>query len=95
MYAIRSYYGFDHTGTTLGQGTYAITAEATDAAGNTSATSAAYDITIDTTAPGAPVVTSISDDTAGTSTTDGITSDQTLRITSYNVCYTKLLREVR
>jgi gliding motility-associated-like protein len=67
---------FDYTGTTLADGDYTITATSTDAAGNLSAASADYDITVDTSAPVAPIVTAISDDT-GTAA-DGITSDNTL-----------------
>lgn len=55
------------------------TAEAIDVAGNRSATSDAFVITIDFTAPAKPVITRISDDT-GTSATDGITSDRRLLI---------------
>ncbi|MAA61080.1 MAG: hypothetical protein CMK79_13145, partial [Pseudomonadales bacterium] len=72
-------WSFDHTGTTLSDGSYAITAAATDASGNTSATSSALNITIDTSAPTAPAVTTITDDTGTAS--DGITSDNQLIIT--------------
>ena len=71
---------YDHTGTTLAEGTYSVTAEATDAAGNTSSTSSALSVEIDITAPNAPAVASISTDT-GSSSTDELTSDQTLSFT--------------
>ncbi len=71
---------FDHTGTTLAEGTYVVTATSTDDAGNVSAPSADYTVVVDTSAPAAPAVTAVSDDT-GSSTTDGITSDATLTIT--------------
>lgn len=63
---------------TLTEGPHSFTAVASDTAGN-SATSAAFDVTVDTTAPTAPVITGISDDT-GASATDGITSDTTLTL---------------
>nr|MDJ0800485.1 Ig-like domain-containing protein [Calothrix sp. MO_167.B12] len=67
-------WSFDHTQTTLNDGTYAITAKATDAAGNSN-TSNAFNITVDTSII-TPTITSISDDT--NTTNDGITSDNTL-----------------
>ena len=70
---------YDHTGTTLAEGTYSVTAEATDAAGNTSSTSSALSVEIDITAPNAPVVTGISND-SGSSSSDEVTNDQTLFI---------------
>jgi autotransporter passenger strand-loop-strand repeat protein len=60
------------TNVTLSQGTNNLTATATDAAGNTSAVSATFAATLDTTAPAAPVVGGISPDT-GSSSTDGVT----------------------
>ena len=42
----------------LAEGTHSLTATATDAAGNTGPASAAVDVVVDTTAPGAPVITS-------------------------------------
>gem|GEM_PF-5351353 len=71
---------YDHTGTTLAEGTYSFTATAADAAGNVSGTSTAKSVTVDVTAPATPAVTAISEDT-GTSGTDLITTDQTLVIT--------------
>jgi hypothetical protein len=61
--------------TPLADGTYVLQAQASDTAGN-SATSVTWDLTIDATAPPAPVITSIADDT-GTAG-DFLTSDQTL-----------------
>ncbi|WP_309601254.1 Ig-like domain-containing protein, partial [Burkholderia multivorans] len=40
----------------LGEGTHAITVTATDASGNVSLPSAAFDLTVDTTAPATPTV---------------------------------------
>ena len=62
---------------TLADGTHSITAKATDVAGNVSVASAALSVTIDTAAPGAPMIAvSISPDT-GSSATDRITDDPT------------------
>ncbi len=72
-------WSFDHTGTTLPDNTYSITAKATDAAGNISATSGTLTIVVDTSAPGAPTVASVTNDT-GSSSTDGVTNDNTLII---------------
>ncbi|MCE7996953.1 MAG: T9SS type A sorting domain-containing protein [Roseivirga sp.] len=63
----------------LPQFTADMTAEAVDLAGNRSAASAPFTLTIDFTAPDAPAITGISDDT-GSSATDGITSDHNLLI---------------
>ena len=49
---------FDHSGTTLSDGAYSITAKATDAAGNTSDSSAALGVTVDTDNPGVAITTS-------------------------------------
>ena len=70
-------WSFNYTGTTLPEGTYIFTATSVDLAGNTSAASAAFPVTIDLTAPAAPAITAITTDT-GTSSTDQITSDATL-----------------
>ena len=69
---------YDCTGTPLPEGALALTATATDAAGNTSGVSPALNVIIDVTAPSKPWVVGITDDSglAG----DGITSDQTLEI---------------
>jgi hypothetical protein len=48
-----------------------------DLAGNANEASNVFSVTVDTTAPQAPVITRITDDT-GTSSSDGLTSDQTL-----------------
>ena len=63
---------------TLGSGGHAFTATATDAAGNTGAASPALNMTVDTTAPVAPTISSISPDsgTAG----DGITNATVLAL---------------
>ncbi len=50
-------------GTALADGVYAMTATATDAAGNTGAASSAATLTIDTTAPAAPAITGYTTDT--------------------------------
>jgi hypothetical protein len=62
--------------TALPDGPTTVSATATDAAGNTSP-AASNDFTVDTAAPAAPAVVSITADT-GTSASDGITSDPTL-----------------
>lgn len=72
-------WSLDSTGTALSAGTYAFTAREVDVAGNASADSAAFIVTIDTAGPAAPVVTGISTDT-GASGSDRITSDSTLVI---------------
>ncbi len=69
-------WSFDYTATTLGSGDHVFTATGTDAAGNTSAASTAFLVTIDAVAD-APVITAITTDT-GASSTDGTTSDATL-----------------
>ncbi|MAL97468.1 MAG: hypothetical protein CL583_03365 [Alteromonadaceae bacterium] len=68
-------WNYDHTASSLGEGSYAVTAVATDVAGNVSIVSSALALVVDTSAT-APAVTSISADT-GTAG-DGITSDRTL-----------------
>ncbi|POT56297.1 Ig-like domain repeat protein [Citrobacter amalonaticus] len=50
---------------TLGSGTHTITAVATDAAGNASAATGGFTLTVDTTTPVAPVLTTVVDDIAG------------------------------
>ncbi|WP_186804175.1 Ig-like domain-containing protein, partial [Salmonella enterica] len=50
---------------TLASGTHVITAVATDAAGNSSPNSTAFTLTVDTTAPQTPILTSVVDDVAG------------------------------
>ncbi|AMR81813.1 Ig-like domain-containing protein [Cupriavidus nantongensis] len=62
--------------TPLTDGPYALTATATDAAGNISAPTAAFNLTVDTVAPTATVaVTALTDDTGATG--DWITADTT------------------
>ncbi|MEL4871182.1 BapA/Bap/LapF family large adhesin [Pantoea agglomerans] len=64
--------------TPLGDGSYALRAYATDVAGNASANSSVFAFTVDTTGPGAPVVTSVIDDVGpvtGTLTTGSSTND--------------------
>ena len=70
-------WSYDHRGTSLSPGTYAITATATDAFGNKSGLSSSFSVTIDVTAPVPPVIASISNDT-GVSSNDRITNDTTL-----------------
>ena len=69
---------FSITTSVLGEGVHALTARATDAAGNQGASSTAFHVTIDTSAPGAPAITAIAGDsgTAG----DHVTNDQTLTL---------------
>ncbi|MEL6582253.1 MAG: Ig-like domain-containing protein [Pseudomonadota bacterium] len=59
----------------FGEGTFTVQLRATDIAGNTG--TASLPITIDTTGPAAPTITSITSDT-GSSETDFVTSDTTL-----------------
>ena len=59
-------------GTALADGTYAVTARATDQAGNVSPFSASFNVVVDKTAPVAPVITG---------PTGGVTSDPTPQIT--------------
>ncbi len=72
-------WSFDYTGIPLPAGTHNFTAKAMDAAGNVSAVSATFPVVVDVTAPQAPVMTGIADDT-GSSNSDGITSDNTLML---------------
>ncbi|MRR50592.1 MAG: Ig-like domain-containing protein [Rhodocyclaceae bacterium] len=65
-------------GTALSDGSHSLTATATDAAGNTSAPSTAFNLTVDITAPAAPVLSSLTDDVApvtGTISDGGATND--------------------
>ena len=59
-------------------GAHSLTATATDAAGNTSAASAALNVTVDAPAPSAPAIASYSNDTGAVG--DGITNDNTLTL---------------
>ncbi|WP_341880883.1 FG-GAP-like repeat-containing protein [Synechococcus sp. UW140] len=65
----------------LGGSTYVFKATATDAAGNISPASTNYSVTVDTSAPAAPTITSITDDAApitGTIAPGGFTNDTSL-----------------
>ncbi len=70
---------YDYTGSTLTEATHSITAKATDAVGNESVESTALSVEVDITAPNAPVVTGISNDT-GVSDSDGLTNDDAIEI---------------
>ena len=70
---------WSYTTAALANGAHSLTATATDAAGNTSAASAALSVTIDTTAPVAPSIASFSTDSGMVG--DGITNDNTLTLT--------------
>jgi hypothetical protein len=62
------------------EGTHSFTTIATDAAGNSSGASLARVITIDTTPPGIPTISSTITTDTGASNSDGITSDNTPRL---------------
>lgn len=64
----------------LAEGAHALTARATDRAGNVGTFSAATTVTIDTTPPAAPAISGVSDDT-GSSGSDRVTQDDTLTLT--------------
>ena len=68
-----------YTTAALANGAHSLTATASDAAANTSAASAALSVTIDTTAPVAPSITSFSPDTGTVG--DKITSANVLTLT--------------
>ena len=68
-----------YTTAALANGAHSLTATATDAAGNTGVASAALSVTIDTTAPVAPSITSFSTDSGTVG--DSITNDNTLTLT--------------
>ena len=70
---------WSYTTAALPNGGHSLTATATDAAGNTGAASSALTVTIDTTAPAAPTITSFSTDSGVVG--DGITNDNTLTLT--------------
>jgi len=72
-------WNFDYAGTELIDGSYTLTAIATDVAGNASPNSQSYALVIDTSIT-APEILSISDD-GGVSQNDGITDDNTLIFT--------------
>ena len=71
------------TTSALSQGAHTLTAKATDAAGNQGAASTAFHVTIDTMAPVAPVIVSVTDDVApvtGAVANNGSSNDTTLTI---------------
>ena len=70
---------WSYTTAALANGAHSLTATATDAAGNTGVASAALSVTIDTTAPVAPSITSFSPDTGVVG--DGITDPAILTLT--------------
>ena len=63
----------------MANGTHSFTATATDAAGNTSAASAAVSVTVDAAAPSSPAIAAFSSDSGTVG--DGITTDNTLTLT--------------
>ena len=74
---------FTITTSALSPVTHTLTAKATDAAGNQGAASTAFHVTIDTTAPGAPSITTVTDDVSpviGTVADNGSSNDTTLTI---------------
>src|SRR4029077_10840267 len=74
---------FQVTTSVLDEGAHALTTRAGDAAGNQGAASAAFQVIIDTTAPLAPVITSVSDDVApvtGLVANNGRSNDPTLTL---------------
>src|SRR5262249_11627247 len=70
---------WSYTTSALADGSHSLAATASDAAANTSAASAAFAVTIDTTVPVAPSITSFSGDSG--SVGDHITNDNTLTLT--------------
>ena len=70
---------WSYTTAALANGGHSLTATATDAAGNTGIASTTLAVTIDTTAPAAPVIVSFSTDSGVVG--DGITNDNTLTLT--------------
>ncbi|WP_213716523.1 BapA/Bap/LapF family large adhesin [Cedecea lapagei] len=67
-------------GTSIGQGLHSLTVTATDAAGNTSQPSAAFNINVDSIAPTAPTITQVYDDVGvvtGPVSNNGATNDPT------------------
>ena len=74
---------FTITTSVLGEGAHTLTARATDAAGNQGASSTAFHVTIDTSAPGAPSIVTVTDDVApviGAVADNGSSNDSTLTI---------------
>ena len=66
---------FDHTGTVLPDGSYEVTAQAVDAAGNVSPASAIFDLTVNTSGPDAPIIDGVTVDSGVAG--DGVTNDNT------------------
>ncbi|HND52840.1 MAG TPA: Ig-like domain-containing protein, partial [Pirellulaceae bacterium] len=71
-------WSYDYTSTSLAAGIHQFTAESTDVAGNLSATSSTFSVTVDFSIA-APSISGITADT-GPSGSDGVTSDRTLLI---------------
>ena len=69
---------WSYTTAVLPNGGHSLTATATDAAGNTGVASSALNVTIDTTAPTTPTITSFSTDSGVVG--DGITNDNALTL---------------
>jgi len=68
----------------LNEGSHSFTVRATDAAGNVGPASGAFTLTVDTTAPNAPAITSVTDDVApvtGTITSGSSTNDPRPQLT--------------
>ena len=85
---------WSYTSGALADGAYSYTAQASDAAGNASAASAAFVVTVDTTLGGPPSSRPMSTD-SGVSATDHITNDTTPALTGHgraNATVTVLLR---
>jgi hypothetical protein len=74
-------WSFDYTGTTLTEGTYALTARATLSGSDPSAVSAGFNITLDATAPAAPTIDLDASSDLGTLDNDNLTSDTTPTLT--------------
>ncbi|MGB0429523.1 MAG: Ig-like domain-containing protein, partial [Bacteroidia bacterium] len=71
-------WSYDYTATSLSAGTYVFSADATDAADNTSSKSSNFSVTIDITAPSAPSTPDLlASSDSGSSDTDNETSDNT------------------
>ena len=66
---------WSYTTGTLSDGSHSLTAKATDAAGNQGVASSALSLTIDTVAPGAPVISGFTTDSGTVG--DGLTNDNT------------------
>ena len=70
-------WSFDHTGTSLSDGSYNVTAKAKDLVGNESAESNTLNVTVDTAAPDAPTVDLAASSDTGESDSDDLTTDDT------------------